>query len=77
MLVADHGVLQNTVAAPAAFVVWPLGPLFAPLVWDRATQELEAPNGVLSDTVRAEFGDELLDSTWAQPTLTPLDAKRE
>jgi hypothetical protein len=49
----DHPALSF--GAMPAFLAWPLGPENAPVVWDRATQQQEAPNGVLNDTIRASI----------------------
>jgi hypothetical protein len=57
------------IRAPNAFLAWPNGQQAGPVVWDRATAAVEAPNGVVSETVRTSLG-ELPEGAWVQPSMS-------
>ncbi|MEQ1565219.1 MAG: hypothetical protein ABMA64_06240 [Myxococcota bacterium] len=75
--VLRDGQLVGYIPVPASFLAWPLGASFAPVVWDEVSQGKDAPNGLLSDKVRAAFGDALSPDAWASPPRFSADAKRE
>ena len=62
--------------APPAFLAWPNGQDQPAVVWDRTTAESNAPNGVLSETVRTAFGD-LPPNVWVQPSRHNTNPNRE
>jgi hypothetical protein len=54
--------------APGVFLAWPFGEAAGPVVWDKATAATNAPNGIVSELVRASFGT-LPSNVWVRPPI--------
>lgn len=56
MTATRDGIVEYGRSAPPAYLAWPSGSDLPAVVWDQPTADLEAPNGLLSEVIRAELG---------------------